>query len=102
MFQDPDIKTYGFRKIRTLNRVFQDPDVQGPDFSASGMCVRSAGAQLRHRSCRCAVAAPLPLRRRFWRADGWSQSRLPEYSGPGSRAAAVAPLRLARRWFLPE
>ena len=21
MFQDPDIKTYGFRKIRTLNRV---------------------------------------------------------------------------------
>ena len=76
MFQDPDIKTYGFRKIRTLNRVFQDPDVQGPDFSASGMCVRSAGAQLRHRSCRCAVAAPLPLRRRFWRADGFSRSRL--------------------------
>ena len=56
--------------------MFQDPDVQGPDFSASGMCVRSAGAQLRHRSCRCAVAAPLPLRRRFWRADGFSRSRL--------------------------
>ena len=62
----------------------------------------AAQAQLRHRSCRCAVAAPLPLRRRFWRADGWSQSRLPEYSGPGSRAAAVAPLPLARLWILPE
>ena len=95
----------------------------GAAYAAQGRsCAIAVAVAPLPRRCRCAVAfgapvvaprvdyrniqvpdpAPLPLRRCVWRADGFSRSRLPEYSGPGSRAAAVAPLPLARLWILPE